>query len=290
MTGTFDLARFDIAAAIRLRQAAPPGMERHMQATDPALISDEIVARIRGAAYAIAGELLQLVAAAGPETVDEPSSRAFASVVERLGEMLLGLNALREHLHALAIETKASERLADEAGIDAALSPLLAEQVHRGEPPEASMLIAAQVRFLHESHRMALAFADLPGDLQAMALAALRMIASHAGPGADAAARQAERDLRKAAPAQNRLNLLEQLADRVIAAGEPIDIARTGLALFLTQLARLGGERRDAVAMRLVPSQVTELAALLATAGLDEPAIAAQLDVLHPGVSMARRT
>lgn len=174
-------------------------------------------------------------------------------------------------------------RLEAQYGIDPVLSPLLQRLIASPESSQASAAmaaLAAQARFAQAQRRMELPLAELPGDLFHELLLGWR--AYHGTRRSDAMIR-AEAKLRNAFDESGgRLALLARL---VAGMGEEaraaLDFEQAGVPLFLSALAQLSRQSRPMAVLSTNEQQVARLALGLRAAGLDAPAIEAQLLRLH---------
>jgi hypothetical protein len=241
---------------------------RHLLASDgPSLVSEAVVARVRGMLRDLA---LQLIAGGGapPGPADDAAARAVEALAERLGAD----DALLAHVHTLALESQLAERFAMRLSLDPVLSPLLQELIASDDPAVAElamMVLAAEARFGQSQRRMALPLGELPADLFHAALQA----GAEAGGGTDPAQLAASYD-----EAATRLGLTRRLVAamrRAVVACLAFD--RAGLALFAEGLAVLTGVPRAGVVLACHEGQAARLALMLRAAGLDRAGIERQL-------------
>lgn len=252
--------------------AATPILQRLVAHPEPGLVNDETVARVRGMLLDLARQLLE------PQGLAES---ALASRAAELAAVLAANAALLSHLHALAIEGRVADRLEAEAGIDPVLPPLLAGLI-AGEDEvlagAAMAAMAAQASFIEQQRRMALPLGELPADLFAAALAALRGLEE----GDDAATTS----VRAYDEGRGRLALLTRLVMRTGSnAPGVLDVERAGVGVFLTALALAAGQERGVTAMSLATDQPARLVLALRSAGLAPAALRAQFLHFHPDTS-----
>lgn len=262
---------------------ARPVLRHMLTSDDSGLLSDELVARVRGMVLDAARQLLFAQAAAD----DVPDRPAYvAERHEGLAQALFEDTAFVAHAHALALEAHTVERLQERSAIDPVLTPLVHELVAASDPGTAGLamaVLAAQARFQQHCRRMELPLRELPGDLFHRALVLLR---EETGEG-DRAAGRAERQLRDGyQEGTGRLGLIARL---VIGMGQgaagALAIDHAGPSIFATALSIASGQERDLVVLSFAEQQVTRLALSLRAAGLDPRAAVAQLLHLHPGIS-----
>lgn len=260
----------------------------HLLATpDHSLFSDELVARIRGMCNDMAWQILRAQA----EATGEKGRDAFADRNgEALAEYFFASPAILSHCHALAIEWQLSARLEQQYGLDPVLAPLLQELIASADSSQASAAmaaLAAQARFAQAQRRMELPLAELPGDLFHEMLLAWR--AFNGQRRSDAMVR-AEAKLRNGYDeSANRLALMARLVsgmgeDSVAA----LDVAFSGVALFLTALSARSGQSRAMAVLSTNENQISRLALGLRAAGLDRGVLEAQVLRLHPQAEPSR--
>lgn len=255
---------------------------RHLLISDGhGMLSDEIVARVRGMLGDLAGQLLLALAAEG----DSDDIPAFVSSHrEGLFETLLDNLALLGHVHALALEWQLSERLQTGGNADPVLSPLLQELIGSDDADMAGlamMVLAAQARFVQAQRRMELPLTELPGDLFHAALIAMQAhVSDHE---AEPVAQACDRLRASFDESRGRLGLVARL---VVAMGadavQALAIDHAGAAIFLTALA-LGSEQdRDLAVLATNERQLARLALSLRASGIDPRGVEAQFLTLHP--------
>jgi hypothetical protein len=250
---------------------------------EPALLNDEIVARVRGMLGHVARQLLHAQAKAGE--LDDP--RAFTAEREQgLARRLADEPALLAHLHALAIEGRITLQLLVRHDADPVLSPLLQDLVAStddGVAGAAMAALAAQSRFIQHYRRMSLPLGELPGGLLDSALLALR-----ATVGERDVAVAAGRAVREAFDEdRGRLALLASLLGRMDESSpHALDLDRAGLAIFATALATASKQGRDQTVMALGGRQPMRFALALRAAGLDQPTVERQVLALDPDATL----
>lgn len=262
-----------LARETRALGAAVPVL-RHMLASEGhRLVSEAILARVRGMLADLAAQLL--AAAAGRDPAIRLPLDAERGAHEALAEALAGDALLLAHCHALAAESVAAERLHQHHAIDPVLSPLLQELIAAAEPVVAELAmntLAAQSRFIQSQRRMALPLSELPAELfHALA-------ARHLPQG------EATRRLHEAYDeGVTRLGLMARLVSAMrrgaIAA---LTLDHAGLALFASALAGLARLPREAAVLACQEGQGARLALMLRSAGLEAEAIAPAFALLDP--------
>jgi hypothetical protein len=276
-----ELARGDTMAGTIL-----PILRHLISNDDNSVFSDEIIARIRGMMTDIANQLLdaQTRALQGQGNAKQDESRD--SVVQALidNPLLLG------HVHAIALEAQLGARLQARLSLDPVVPPLLQSLIasQDGETQALAMqVLAAQARFGQAQRRMTLSLFELPGDEFHAALIAFR---SAMGPDLETSDRvaAAERELRHTYDEGNsRIGLLARLLHLMGASADSaLSVTQAGVALFVTALGLLGGQRRDTAILATHETQLSRLALLLRSAGLHPAAIEEQFFALHPQVTL----
>lgn len=243
---------------------------RHLLASDgPSLVSEAVVARVRGMLRDLAAQLY--AGGRGPAAVSDHAAPEIDALVVQLGAH----EALLAHIHTLALESQLAERFEQRLALDPVLSPLLQELIASDDQAVAELamnVLTAQTRFMQSQRRMELPLAELPADLFR---AALQIGANRDQPGSAAglAALMASYD-----EAATRLALLERLIvamRRAVVACLAFD--RAGLALFAQGLAALAGMERASAIHACHEQQSPRLALGLRAAGLDLAGIERQM-------------
>lgn len=270
--------REGLAQGNRALLGVAPVVSHMLETTGQSLVSDAIVARLRGMLSDLARQLL--IACDPPrdrERVDD-------GLVDRLADALASDDGLLNHLFAVAMEGQLVTRLEQQASLDPVLSPLLQELIASDQATTAELAmstLAAQSRFLQNHRRMGYPLAELPADLFLNVLKRFRK----AGLGLDTdAMKVATRELKNGYDeARGRLGLLARLVSGMgggaIAA---LELEHAGLALFTTSLAARTRQSRELAVLACHPAQTARLVVSLRAGGLDGEAIARQVLLLEP--------
>ena len=260
----------------RALSAVVPVLRHLLSCETPALLSDAILARVRGMIADLAAQLLAI--AAGRDSAirlpEAPES------LEPLSERLMADEGLLAHCHALAAEGLIAERLQQRSAIDPVLTPLLQELIAAEDPAVATLAmstLAAQSRFVQSQRRMELPLNELPPELFHRCIASMPGSAALVGV-------QASYD-----EATSRIGLLA----RVVAAMRRGAVAalvldHAGLALFSSALADATRQPRAGVLLACHEGQGMRLALLLRAAGQGPAAIERQLGLVEPAGHMPR--
>lgn len=247
---------------------------RHMLASEGhKLVSDAILARVRGMLSDLAAQLL--AAETGRDAAIRVPAGGEMRTHDELADALAGDALLLAHCHALAAESALAERLHQHRGIDPVLSPLLQELIAATEPEVAELAmntLAAQSRFIQSQRRMELSLLELPAEL------------FHALTARHLSAREATRKLHEAYDeGMTRIGLLARLVSAMrrgaIAA---LALDHAGLALFASALSGMGrGSREDAV-LACQEGQGARLALMLRSTGAASEDVARLFALVDP--------
>ncbi|HEY6964641.1 MAG TPA: hypothetical protein VI407_05445 [Erythrobacter sp.] len=287
---TMDLAADDAVEAIlrdgaareaRALAAVVPVLRHLLGSEAQALVSDAVLARVRGMIHDLAGQLL------GAQAGRDPAARAPAddpAALDALAETLLADEALLAHCHALAAESLIADRLLQRHALDPVLSPLLQELIASegsGVAALAMAALAAQSRFVQAQRRMELPLGELPAELFHALLARVQANASDS---AGLVRLQAGYD-----EATSRLGLIARLVAamrRGSVAALVLDHA--GVALFASALASQTHRPREQAVLACHEGQGLRLALMLRAAGQSPAAIERQLGLIDPAARLPR--
>ena len=276
------ILRDELAREARALAAVVPVL-RHLLSSDAdALVSDAILARVRGMIHDLAAQLL--AAEAGRDPVTRGSGFEDPAALDQLAAQLMPDEALLGHCHALAAESLIAGRLQKRHALDPVLSPLLQELIASEDADVASLAmgaLAAQSRFVQSQRRMELPLGELPAELFHALVAQVQAWA----PDSAALVRlQAGYD-----EAATRIGLLARLVAamrRGALAGLALDHA--GLALFASTLGVAARVPREAAVLACHEGQGLRLAFMLRAAGLMPSAIERQLLMVEPAGRLPR--
>lgn len=259
------ILRDELARETRALGSVVPVLRHLLASEGQRLVSDAVLARVRGMLSDLAA---QLVAAGHP------------GPQEALAETLAGDPGLLGFCHALAAESHLAERLHQQRGIDPVLSPLLQELIASDTPAIAELAmnaLAAQSRFIQSQRRMQLPLSELPAELFDAVLKTGRE-----GPGL-VAVRQAYDE------GASRLGLLARLVAAMRrGAVAALALDHAGPALFPSALAALAGQTRAHAVLACHEGQGMRLALTLRAAGLAPDAIERQFLTLDPAAALPR--
>lgn len=268
--------RDELARENRALGAVVPVLRHLLASEGEGLVTDAILARVRGMLSDLAGQLLILREGRGP-------GDAMAEARDVLCEQLAGDPALLSLCHALAAEAQLAERLLRRRGIDPVLSPLLQELIASDDPPIAELamnVLAAHSRFIQAQHRMALPLTELPAELFHA------LLTRFAPQGGNAATARLQADYDEGA---SRLGLLARLVSAMRrGAVAALSLDHAGPALFASALAALGRLPREQAVMACHEQQGARLALALRAAGLGGEAIERQFLLVDPAARLPR--
>ncbi len=270
------ILRDELAREARALAAVVPVL-RHLLASDAdALVSDAILARVRGMIHDLAAQLL--AAEAGRDPAARGAGHDDPAVLDQLAARLMAEEALLGHCHALAAESLIAGRLQQRHAMDPVLSPLLQELIASEDADVASLAmgaLAAQSRFVQSQRRMELPVGELPAELFHALVAQMQPSAPDSG--------ALERLQAAYDEASTRIGLLARLVAamrRGAVAGLALDQA--GLALFASTLGVTARLPREQAVLACHEGQGARLALLLRAAGLMPLAIERQLLLVEP--------
>jgi hypothetical protein len=270
--------RQQLARENRALGAVVPVLRYLLASEGERLLSDAIVARVRGMLADLAAQLQALDEGRDPalRTMREDN----AGARDALAEALAGDRDLLTLCHALAAESQLAERLHQQRAIDPVLSPLLQELIASDVPPIAELAmnaLAAQSRFIQSQRRMELALTELPAELFHGLVAARRHT-----PALDAV-RQAYDE------AASRLGLFARLASAMRrGAVAALTLDHAGVALFASALATLAAQPRGDPVIACHEQQAVRLALMLRAAGQSGEAIERSLLLIDPAARSMR--
>jgi len=281
---TMDLAADDAVEAIlrdrlareaRALSAVVPVLRHLLGSEAQGLVSDAILARVRGMIQDLAAQLIAARSGLDPAT---RAPGADPTAIDSLAASLMTDEALLAHCHALAAEGLIAERLHQRHAIDPLLSPLLQELIAAEDPAVAALAmstLAAQSRFVQGQRRMELPLGELPAELFHVAI-----VRAKAGAADSAALARLQTGYDEAT---GRLGLLARLTAAMRrGALAALALDHAGLALFASALAAQARTPRAQAVLACHEGQGMRLALLLRAAGLAPPAIGRQHALLEP--------
>lgn len=268
--------RDEMARSNRALRSLAPVVSHLLETDGPSLVSDAIVARLRGMLNHISEQLVEHFWG-GLDTYAQSSS---AKV--RLDVQLSSDAPLVDHLYSLALESFLAQGLSARAGIDLVLSPLLQELIASDKPEIAEIamkVLAAQSRFTRSQARMEIPLSELPHELLGNVIANIETGETElTQTQIEDAANRLKQGIDEA---DSRIALLSRLATSMhggaIAA---LDLNHAGLALFISSAASLTRQDRERIVFACHEGQAVRLALTLKAAGISWTAIGSQIALL----------
>lgn len=273
-----ELARGDLALA-----GVAPVLSHLLASPGQSLISEDILARMRGMLSDIASQLLDAEAAAAGQPVALGSDRQ-----RELAGRLAASSILVSHVYAIAVECQLSDRLEQTAAIDPVLTPLLQELIASDDNATAEQAMAtmsAQARFVQAQRRMDAPLGELPAELFLEALMQWRAAAGDIDP---EQLDRAETSLRtNYDESVSRLGLLTRLVGSFKGGMRAaLDLEHAGVALFVTVLARSSGQPRELAILSCHERQTARFSLALRAAGLKAEEIVQQFLLMHRDLTL----
>jgi len=268
--------RDEMARGNRALRSLAPVIAHLLESDGPSLVSDAIVARLRGMLLHISEQLLASLET--EQAVDPRRTEAQSILVDRL----VGDESVVDHLYAVALEGLLTENLQQYAAIDPVLSPLMQELIasERPEIAEVAMTaMAAQSRFCQSQNRMELPLDELPSELFGQVIGHFE--AGELGLDPDRVT-DAGKALKGAFDeGQGRIGLFARLASLMQGgAVAALDLSHAGFALFASAAASLTRQDRAHVVFACHEGQTVRLVLMLMAAGLSADAVQGQLALL----------
>ncbi|MEL7218734.1 MAG: hypothetical protein AAGK01_09925, partial [Pseudomonadota bacterium] len=264
----------------RALSGVTPVLAHLLASTGHSLVSDAVVARLRGM---LAHLSVQLLAASCPngEAIDP-------EILDRFADELSEDSAVLSHCYALAMEGYLSERLELRSQIDPILSPLLQELIASDQPAVAELAMASmagQSRFIQSQRRMQMPLSELPAELFH---SVLRRCESHCQRYELSTESGAVLELKNGFDeGASRVGLLARLVSSMRGGAQvALDLEHAGLALFASALSTMTRQPRELAVLACHERQAARLALTLRAAGLGEGAIEKQFLIVEPAEGM----
>ncbi|MFL0356519.1 hypothetical protein ACI5KX_08550 [Erythrobacter sp. GH1-10] len=265
----------ELARSDRALHGVPSVLTHLLASAGHSLVSDAIVARLRGMHSSLA---VQLLNAKSGTSGGSPDSRD----IDRLADHLAGDSVVLSYCYALAMEGHLAERLEQRCSLDPILSPLLQELIASPDAATGELgmgALAAQSRFIQSQRRMELPLAELPAELFHAVLKRWE-VHERGDPELASAIKALKARYDEGA---SRVGLLARLVSSMrggaIAA---LELEHAGLALFVAALSTLGKQPRELAILACHEQQAARLALSLRAAGLEQAAIERQFLLLEP--------
>jgi hypothetical protein len=278
----------ELARGDRSLRGVAPVLAHMLASHSNPMVSDAIVARVRGMLDHLSRQLL------AAERSERQGNRASAlreadGEVDALAGRFASDHFVLSHCYVLAMESHLAERLERSASLDPVLSPLLQELIASEKPVIAELAmatLAAQSRFIQSQRRMDMPLAELPAELLLAVIDCWQDAARDTGR-AGVPERVVDRIKRSYDEGASRGGLLARLVSAMgSGAVAALELEHAGLALFATALASLTRQPRENAVVACHESQAARLALAFRAAGMDAEAIERQFLVLEPGISV----
>lgn len=273
-----ELARGDVALA-----GVAPVLSHLLSSSGQALVSEDLVARMRGMLGNLASQVLRTEA-----EVSGGSRQLDPAVTEEFAGKLAGSGILVSHCYAIAMESQLAEQLEQTHGIDQVLTPLLQELIASRDENMAELAMgtmSAQARFVQAQRRMNLPLSELPAELFHDVLAQWQNLRVHGE------LQQRERVLQVLRGGYDeggsRLGLLTRLMGSLgNGLRAAIDLEHAGFALFVSGLARASKQPRELAVLSCHERQATRFALALRAAGLKPEDMRKQFLLIQSDLAM----
>nr|WP_298896508.1 hypothetical protein [uncultured Altererythrobacter sp.] len=273
-----ELARGDVALA-----GVAPVLSHLLASSGQALVSEDLVARMRGMLGNLAIQILRTEA-----EVSGGSRQLEPTVTDELASKLASSGILVSHCYAIAMESQLAEQLEQTHGIDQVLTPLLQELIASPDENMAELAMGAmtaQARFVQAQRRMNLPLAELPAELFH------DVIAHWSAMVGDRESQQQERVFQVLRggydESSSRLGLLTRVMGSLgHGLRAAIDLEHAGFALFASGLARASRQPRELAVLSCHERQATRLALALRAAGLKPEEMRKQFLLIQSDLAM----
>lgn len=258
----------------------PPVLLHLMSRSPGVCYCDEVLARVRAITHSLANEILsQSVVDGGPDR------QVAASDVVDLTSALRGNRLIICYIHALVVEGYVTTQLFSRFGIASGTSALLEELSQSGDESLSRLAlenIAAQTRFMTMYERMELGRADLPGGILSAVLAECENVSP-------TVLKEGGSVLPMGTPQRlNRLALIDELlAHPLFDQSRALDLAKAGVGLFYSAVAKQSSQDRVLVAICAATGHSARLALTLKSVGADDRLIQRNLALLTSGESFS---
>ena len=275
--------RQDLAQADHALAGVAPVLGHLLASTGQALVSEDLVARMRGMLSDLSEQIIRIAADSG-----SASHQLDQTAIEAFSGRLATSSILVSHCYALAMESQIAEQLEQRSGIDQVLTPLLQELIASTDESIAELAMAtmsAQARFVQAQRRMDLPLGELPAELFHAVLTQWQTHDSK---------RDKDHRERVVTTARNRfdegasrLGLLTRLVGSMgNALRATLDLEPAGFALFASGLARSSRQPRELAVLSCHEQQAVRLALALRASGLGTTQLREQFLLIHSELAL----
>lgn len=277
--------RLELAQGDQALSGVPPVLGHLLSAAAPALVTDDLLAHIRGMLGSLAR---QLVDAEDRATKAKRTENERIARIDALGINMATGNVILSFAFAIAMEGQLSEELQERSGIDQVLPPLMQELIASDDDSVAELAMAtmaAQARFIQSHRRMSMPLSELPAELFHEVLRCWSHFAKDVSP---ACKTQVEALLRaEYDESSTRVGKIGRLISKLQAgARAALSLDHAGFALFTSALSARSKQSREMTVLSCHPSQLVRLAVALRATGLDHGETAQVFNQISPTSSL----
>lgn len=281
------IMRQELAQGDRALASVAPVLNHLLASPGHTLVSDDVVARMRG----MLGDLSRQLLNVQNRVMGGKGFSDLAEKEEELTRQLAKSTTVLSHCYALAMEGQIAKRLERQFGIDPVLSPLMQELIASKNETTAELAMAAmsaQARFMQSQMRMHQSLNDLTAELFHEVLLIWSKFARSEGPEIQFAGEARLRH--EYDESASRPGLLSRLVTSIKGGVEAcLSLEHAGIALFASGLGSKIKQPRELVVLSCHEQQIARLALTLMAAGLKQDQIAQQLTLLHGEVALPDR-
>jgi len=265
-----------LARGDRALSGVTPVLSHLLASTGHSLVSDAIVAGLRGMLSDLSAQLFEV-----SFDRSEPKNDV---VLDRFADELSQDSAVLSHCYAQAMEGHLAERLEQSAQIDPVLTPLLQELIASNQPAVGELAMnsmAAQSRFIQNQRRMQMPLNELPAELFQ---AVLRRWESHCQRYDLLVPPEAIVGLKdRYDEGAGRVGLFARLVAAMRGGAQvALDIEHAGLALFASAACAMTRQPRELAILACHERQAARLALTLRAVGHGKSAMEKQFLLLDP--------
>lgn len=268
--------RADLAGDDRALSGVVPVLSHILTNRGEPMVSDDIIARMRG-----------LIASAAEQLLASEEQQASAEELDTLNIALASNGSIVTHYYALAYEGAVSEDLAKRVGLDPVISPLIRELMGSKDKSVAEIatkLMASQARFIEGQKRLQSSIFELPPEIFEEMLATCK-----------AWAKQQIRPMQVRSTAgikssydeaSTRLGLLAHLIAMLGASGQLVcEIETAGFAIFCSAVSGQTRQPRELIVLSCQSHQSLRLALALKACGISTESIIRQFECVGNDVA-----
>jgi hypothetical protein len=286
-SGIEAIMRQELAQGDRALASVAPVLNHLLASPGLTLISDDVVARMRGMLGNLARQLLN----AQNKAMGGKNPAASAAKEDELTGKLANSTTVLSHCYALAMEGQIARQLDRQSGIDPVLSPLMQELIATKDEGTAELAMAAmsaQARFMQSQQRMNLSLSDLTADLFHEVLQIWSKFARQEGP--ETLFSTEARLRNEYDESASRPGLLSRLVTSMNAGVQAcLSLEHAGISLFASGVGSKTRQPRELIILACHEQQIARLSLTLLAAGMKPDQLAQQLLLLHGDVTLPDR-